>query len=257
MMALLAVVMLLAQPDLTPALEEADTLGVLEADTLGVLEADSLGVLEADTLGVLEADTLGVLEADSSQVLEVGPDSSAWNVAADVTAYFGPSDDAYAVPVLAVEFKGFYVEGRYNYEDFHTGSILMGWHFGIGSEDLGANITPLFGAAFGRTEGLAPALLFDFIIGRVALDSELEYVALIENSSESFAYGRSDLSYHLPVGLSVGIVGETTKTLEGSERDFVPGILVGIQGKRLDATFYLFDPGHDEARGGLELEVGF
>jgi hypothetical protein len=202
--------------------------------------------------------------ADStSSPVDSIPDTAApaeeklWAVAASMTGYFGTSRDPYAVPVLGIEYQGLYMEARYNYEDFETGSIFLGWHFGIGDEYFGADITPLFGAVFGQTDGVAPALLFDMSTGRFMLGNEVEYVVLSEASSESFVYSHSELSYRFPVGLSIGIVGEHSKTQGTSETDYLPGFLVGMEGHQLDVVFYLFQPGDEEALGAIELEFGF
>ena len=199
---------------------------------------------------------------DSASSLESVPDAALahknpWGVSASLTGYFGTSHDPFAVPVLGVEYQGLYLEARYNYEDFETGSIFLGWHFEMGDEYLGADITPLFGTVFGAIDGVAPGLLLEMSLGRWVFLSELEYVVLREASSESFVYNHSELSYELYGGLSFGILAEHSKTLGGSNRDVVPGLLAGMEGGRLNAVFYLFYPDEDEVTGAIELAFDF
>lgn len=217
---------------------------------------DSADATHAEDSVVTSPDSASMsFESDSETAAPVLPNS--WGVTATMTTYFGTSRDPYAVPVLGIEYQGLYMEARYNYEDFETGSIFLGWHFEVGDEYLGADITPLFGAVFGQSDGVAPGLLFEMNLDQWVLQSELEYVVLSEVSSESFVYNHSELSYRMKSGLYFGLVGEHSKTLGSSDRDFVPGFLAGMEGGRLSAAFYLLYSGEDEATGAFELAFDF
>jgi hypothetical protein len=183
--------------------------------------------------------------ADSAQ--------SPWAITASATSYFGTTVDLYVVPDVSLEYHGLHLEGRYNYEDLHTGSMFLGWHFGWGDEDSGLDLTPMAGWVTGRTEGFAPAVLLDARLGRFQLYNEFEYV--FTKDDESFVYDRTDLIYALSGPLFIGIVGE--HSLSTSDREFVPGFLVGASSSRFGMTFYLFQPGQEDAKGGLELELEY
>lgn len=213
--------------------------------------ADSLAVdttLVADS-SLAIADTSWAAEAaDTSSFAE-----SPWAASASLTTYFGSTVDVYVVPDLWIEYHGLHLEGRYNYEDLHTGSVFLGWHFGWGDQNTGLDLTPMAGWVTGRTEGFAPALLLDGRLGRFQLYNEFEYV--FPKDDEGFVYDRTDLIYQLSAPLFMGLVGE--HTLSGSEREFVPGILVGAGSSRFATTFYLFRPGSHDAIGGLELVLEY
>jgi hypothetical protein len=153
------------------------------------------------------------------------------------------------VPKVHVAFRGLRLEGRYNYEDLHTGSMFLGWHVAAGSEDLGLDVVPMVGWAFGRTDGFAPALLLDVGLRPFQLYGEVEYV--FEESGSGFLYDRADFIYNMTPELFVGVVGE--HTVVSSDHEFTPGILMGTSGSRVEVAFYLFGPGRKDARGGLEL----
>jgi hypothetical protein len=193
-----------------------------------------------------------LLNAAESSVV-VASAESPWSSSASGTTYFGDTTDLYLVPDVSVEYYGLHVEGRYNYEDLHTGSIFLGWHLEWGDKTAGLDLTPMAGWVTGRTDGVAPALLLDGRAGRFELYNEFEYV--FESSDDAFIYDRADFIYNAPAGILVGIVGE--HTLTSSEGEFVPGFLVGISSSHLGVTFYLYGPGREDAKGALELELEF
>jgi hypothetical protein len=216
------------------------------------VELDTLDV-EPDTSEVeIRAADATEAEADTSKVTAEVVESP-WAFSGSMTSYFGSTIDLYAVPDLWIEYHGFHLEARYNYEDLHTGSMFLGWHFGWGDENSGLDATPMVGWVVGRIDGVAPALLIDARLGRFALYNELEYV--FPQDDESFAYDRTDLMYAFAEPMFLGIAGE--HTLSSSDRDFVPGLLIGASAPRFVVTFYVFQPGDNEAKGAMEFELEY
>lgn len=190
-----------------------------------------------------------------SQLAEVTSHAaeSPWTISASTTVYFGRTVDVYAVPDIRVEYDALHVEGRYNYEALHATSVFLGWHLAFGDDEAGLDVTPMAGYVTGSTNGPAPAILLDARLGRLQLYNECEYV--FPKDDAGFFYDRSDLIYTFTTNMFAGFVGE--HTLGASEREFVPGLLVGASSSRFEATFYLFSPGQEEMKGALEFELAY
>ena len=218
------------------------------ADSTDVSVSPGVDSTEVGPPGADSTDASVLSGVDSTDVSE-----SPWAFSAMMTSYFGSTIDAYAVPDLWIEYHGFHLEGRYNYEDLHTGSMFLGWHFGWGDAAASLNATPMVGWVFGRTDGFAPALIINARLWRIQLYNEFEYV--FAKDDESFAYDHADLIYALSGPVFMGIVGE--HTLSSFDREFVPGFLVGASNSRFGVTFYLFQPGQEDAKGALELELEY
>src|ERR1700760_708991 len=58
-----------------------------------------------------------------------------WAVSALVDGYFVPGEQGYADPIVTANHGWLHLEGRYNYEDLHTGSAWLGYNFNFTSRD--------------------------------------------------------------------------------------------------------------------------
>jgi hypothetical protein len=163
----------------------------------------------------------------------------AWTVSASVAAYILPDAPDYLQPVVSFDQRRLHLEGRYNYEDLDTGSFFLGWNFNAGNNP-GLRFTPIMGAVFGQTSGVAPGLLVDLSLGPVYFHSESEYLFDFQNSAADFFYSWSELGAHL-LGLRLGISVQRTKVVN-MPRVVATGPFLGISFWKLDATAYLFDP---------------
>src|SRR5262249_41440931 len=80
----------------------------------------------------------------------------------DVSAFTinPPDDDAFAATIVRADRDWLHLEGRWNYEALHTGSVFAGYNFDWGKE-FEVAATPMAGVVFGDVDGVAPGLLLD------------------------------------------------------------------------------------------------
>jgi hypothetical protein len=167
------------------------------------------------------------------------PDSEKdWAVSASVSAFILTAPE-YLQPVISIDSGRLHLDGRYNYEDLDTGSFFVGWNFQAGTNP-GLHFTPIVGAVFGQTNGVAPGLLVDLSLGPVYFHSEDEYLFNFKDSAANFFYSWSELGVQ-PPGLRLGLSVQRTKVVN-MPRAVSAGPFFGISFWKLDATAYLFDP---------------
>ena len=51
------------------------------------------------------------------------PDKAPWDLSLTVDGYLIEGEDGYAQPTFTADHKWLHLEARYNYENFHTGSL--------------------------------------------------------------------------------------------------------------------------------------
>ena len=106
--------------------------------------------------------------------------------------------------------KGWYFEGRYNYEEAKTVSIYAGKTFEHQSTFSYA-ITPLVGIVTGKFNGAAVAENATIEYKKFMFSIQSQYTFSIENRAQNFIYGWADLSYLLFPGFSAGLSLQQTK----------------------------------------------
>ncbi len=118
--------------------------------------------------------------------------------------YYVPQDNNLLAFTGNAQFHSLYFEGRYNYEDLHTGSVFGGWRFETEGR-IGFAATPMIGVVFGKTNAAAPALELEAALGRLNFYSETEYVIEFSGRQKNFLYTWSELGFQLLSSLEVGI----------------------------------------------------
>jgi hypothetical protein len=148
-----------------------------------------------------------------------------WEFSASAYLFFVPDDDDYVQPTFRADRDWLHLEARYNYEDHNTTSVWVGYNLSTGDDgdgELSFDFTAMVGGVFGDTHGVAPGYEFTLAWRRLQLYSEAEYVFDSDESSESFFYTWSELTYSVTDWLRVGGVIQRTKvstrrTLASSE----------------------------------------
>jgi hypothetical protein len=166
-----------------------------------------------------------------------------WNVSLSAYTYIVKDDEDYVQPTLRADREWLHLEARYNYEDQDTGSVWVGYNFSFGDE-LTFDFTPMVGGVFGRTEGVAPGYEFTLAWRGIELYSEAEFVIDTEDSSDSFFYTWSELTYSPLEWLRGGIVVQRTKAYE-TDFDIQRGLMVGVTYRQLDFAVYVLNPDDD------------
>jgi hypothetical protein len=179
----------------------------------------------------------------------------AWAVSASVAAYVLRDEADYLQPTATGDRGWLHLEARYNYEDRRTGSLFVGWNFEL-REDPSLTLTPLLGAVFGRTAGVAPGLAIELGWGLFDLHSESEYVIDARDLAASFFYSWSEAGVRLGKHLRAGLVVQRTKVFH-TPRVIAVGPLVGASVWKIDASVSLFDPFDSERFLVASLALSF
>ena len=83
-------------------------------------------------------------------------DAKKWGIGATAYGYSVPDQPDFIMVVAPVDIRWFHIEGRYDYESLHTGSIFLGVNAGTGDK-LRLDVTGMVGGVFGDVDGVAPA----------------------------------------------------------------------------------------------------
>jgi hypothetical protein len=179
----------------------------------------------------------------------------AWSFSASAYTYVLPDSRDYVQPTLAADRGWLHLEGRFNYEDLDTGSAWFGYNFSVG-ETLTLEFTPMVGAVFGNTTGVAPGYKASLGWGIADLSSETEYVIDTGNSADSFLYTWSELGLTPVDWCRFGLVVQRTKAYK-TEFDIQRGLFVGVSYKRADVTAYVLNPDASRPTGVVALGLRF
>ena len=162
-----------------------------------------------------------------------------------------PHDVDYGDPVFTADRKWLHLEARYNYENLHTGSVWGGYNFSWGKK-LVLDVTPMLGAVFGRTNGLAPGCEASLTYKRFEASISNEFVITPANSSNRFYYSWPQVTYSITNWLRVGGVAQHTKAYHTSF-DLQRGFFAGVNYKKWEFTTYVFNP---DVTPTVVLELG-
>ena len=168
------------------------------------------------------------------------PAASSWTFDASANFYVLPDERDYLQPTFAADRGRLHMEARYNYEDLETGSLWLGANFS-GGGTVEWEITPMIGAAFGTTRGVAPGYTGSLAWRKLELYSEGEHFLDASDSSGNFFYSWSEASVAPTEWLRVGLAAQRTRAYE-SDREFQRGILAGYSHQRVSITTYVFNP---------------
>jgi len=182
-----------------------------------------------------------------SQDVNPGPPSSApppaqaWAFSVAAYTYFVPDETNYVSPYIKADRKWLHLEWRYNYEDQETASAWIGYNFRTGNNFV-FEITPMVGAVFGKTQGVAPGALMSMAYRKFDLSTESEYVFDTEDQTGNFFYTWSELGYSPADWLRIGVAGQRTRAYE-TPLELQRGPFVGVSYKNLNVTTYVFNLG--------------
>ena len=168
--------------------------------------------------------------------------------------YFTP-EARYIQPTFTADHRLLHLEARYNYEDMETGSAWVGANFS-GGGDVRWEFTPIAGAVFGRTAGVAPGYRASLAWWKLDLQSEGEYLFDLDDESSSFFYNWSELAFLPREFVRLGVVAQRTQAYQ-SERDLQRGLLIGFTAPKLSATAYMFNPDDAEPTFVVGVELQF
>jgi hypothetical protein len=199
--------------------------------------------------------TINALPATTSPPPAIEPDAKKWSFFASASTYVVPDSREYVQPTFAADRDWLHLEARYNYENLETGSAWVGYNFG-GGEKLAWEFTPMLGGVFGNTTGIAPGYKGSLSWWKLELSSEGELAIDTGDSSQSFFYTWSELSYSPADWFRMGLVAQRTKAYQ-TDLDIQRGFLVGFAYKKADFTTYVFNLGWTDPTLVLAVGVKF
>jgi hypothetical protein len=179
--------------------------------------------------------------------------TSDWNYVVETDLYF--TDPFIFLPIFIADKGNLHLEARYNYEDLKTFSGWVGYNF-FGGDDFEYFITPMIGAAVGRTDGIAPGLEFTFSYIGFELYSESEYLFDFESEENNFFYSWTDLTYSPSDWLWFGISGQRTRLYQ-TDVEIDHGLILGSAYMNFEITGYFYNPFSDEFFFMLSLSTEF
>jgi len=168
------------------------------------------------------------------------PGSEPWAYSVTFDGYIVPDEVDYGSPTFTADHKWLHLEARYNYENLHTGSLWAGYNFSWG-KNVVLDVTPMLGAVFGRTNGIAPGCEASLSYKRFEASIANEYVITPANSNNSFYYSWPEATFSVTDWLKLGAVAQHTKAYH-TTLDVQRGLLVGVNHKNWEATTYIFNP---------------
>jgi hypothetical protein len=153
-------------------------------------------------------------------------------------------------PLLHIQSaNNWYGELRYNYEDAETFSLYGGKTFS-GGNNLEYSITPMAGYSTGRFNGLSFAFNTEVEWKAFYFSSQTQYSIAtkkndslsVKKSAENFFFSWSELGYTIGDHFFTGVSIQYTR--QAGETIFEPGLLAGLNFKKLSFPFYVFSPFH-------------
>jgi hypothetical protein len=184
-----------------------------------------------------------------------GYSTDQWSLAAYAYGYVAPNELSYFCPIFYADRRWLHLEARYNYEDQQTGSLWAGYDFKFGSK-VAFQATPMFGAIFGNTTGVAPGYEVSLTYKRLYFYSEGEYVFDFKNKTGDFFYTWDELDYYFKTWLHAGLAEQRTLAYQ-TPQDTRIGISAGFTRGKIDFTAYLFNIGGSDPTAVMGLGYKF
>jgi hypothetical protein len=175
----------------------------------------------------------------ASQAPGAGSDAKSWELAAWAYAYSVPNGRDFVQPTITADRDWLHLEARYNYEALDTGSVWAGYNL-AGGETLAWTLTPMVGAVFGDTEGVAPGYRGSLGWKRFELYSEGEYLIDTGTRDSNFMYTWSELTFAPVEQIRFGVVIQRTRAYD-TDLDIQRGLLLGVNLKRFQFTATIFN----------------
>jgi hypothetical protein len=176
----------------------------------------------------------------------------AWALSATVAVYGLPDEEDYAQPTFSADRGELHLETRYNYEALRTASLWAGYAM-RGGERVEWELTPMVGAVFGATDGIAPGYGASISWWKLDAYSEGEYV-FARTAVDSFVYHWSEVAVAPFDWLRVGMVTQRTRAY-ATGRAIQRGPFVSAAFKRIETAAHLFT--REDSKPTLVLSIGW
>lgn len=169
---------------------------------------------------------------------------SKWSFESYAYAYFVPEDENFVLPMVMADRDWLHLEARYNYEARDAGSLWAGYNLAVG-EEVTLELTPMLGAVFGEAAGVAIGYRGALGWSGFELASEGEWLIGTRDSSDSFLYSWSELTWSPIDWLRFGISVQRTRAYQ-TGLDVQRGFVLGVTAAALDLSVYVFNVDLDD-----------
>jgi len=190
-----------------------------------------------------------------SQDQEKDSSSSAWQFNLSGFYYWIPVDRNFLQLTATADHHSLHLETRYNYEDLNTGSVFAGWKFETGQKVQFA-VTPILGAVFGNTNGVAPGFELELSYKIIDFYAETEYVIAFSPPEGDFFYTWDELAINPTHFLRTGISAQRTRVYK-TGLDLQRGFFAEFSFWKLTTGAYYFNPFSDSQFGIFSLKFSF
>lgn len=169
-----------------------------------------------------------------------GAGASEWSFDASAFVFDPPHADAFVSPILVADRGALHLEGRWNYEDLHTGSVFLGHTVEIDG-DVSGSITPLIGFSAGATDGLVPGVELELGWKRLTFSGETEMILDAHDADDNFVYTWLEGTVHVAGGVNLGFAAQRMKTVE-TALELQRGPMIQLARARGWLALYWFNP---------------
>lgn len=155
--------------------------------------------------------------------------------------YIGHNTPSTVVPrIYYQDYRGWYGEARYNYEEAQTFSIYGGRTFSR-RKDLSFSITPVAGLVWGKLKGGSVGANLELDYGNLIFCSSSQYTFSPEDQRSDFFYVWSELGCQLTGNIYTGLALQQTRLLR-TNWNWDPGLQIGFLINKWTFPLYIFDP---------------
>src|SRR5436305_389744 len=116
-----------------------------------------------------------------------------WTGLIETDYYFIPVDEVHPTFIASVDHKSLHLEARYNYENFNTGSVHIGYSWEKDG-DFSFTGTAMAGIAAGLSNGILPGFECSAEYSKLSFYSENEYMFAFTGKEDNFFYSWTQLS---------------------------------------------------------------
>ena len=153
--------------------------------------------------------------------------------------YVKGRDTVTMVPMAHVQTeKNWYIEGRFNYEDFRTASVYGGKMFTKDTKKSSYAVVPMLGVVAGKYKGGSLGLNVNIEHGKFYFSSQTQYTFSIKNRSDNFFYSWSEAGIAPVDWFYAGAAIQQTDFKRGTELGGVLGLTFG----KWTFPLYAFSP---------------
>jgi hypothetical protein len=150
--------------------------------------------------------------------------------------------------------RGWYAEGRYNYEAMNTFSMYVGKEFSRKGK-LSTSLTPLAGAVVGEFKGCSAGLNIAIDYRKFFFSVQSQYTMSANSNNRDFFFSWSELVYQPARWIYFGLSSQHTYYSSINSTTFEPGAVAGFQIGKWTFPVYCFNASEEERYFVLGINV--